>query len=68
MATQIRCYGCRAFFDKKEPACPRCEAPRRGQNRYLQTAKLNNHLYAQVGRQQKEAAFMKKARTENPPA
>lgn len=51
MPTLIRCYACKTdgagtMFDKTLSACPQCEAPRRGHNAYLNTAKLNNHLYA----------------------
>lgn len=48
MATAIRCYDCREFFSIKQPACESCGAPRRGRNAYLETAKLNNNLYAQA--------------------
>lgn len=51
MATLIRCYNCRTdnagtMFDKALLACPECDAPRRGFSSHLNTAKLNNHLYA----------------------
>lgn len=50
MTGQIRCYACRGFFDRKLSGCPECDAPRRGRNSYLETAKLNNHLYEQAER------------------
>lgn len=48
MATHIRCYDCRELFDIKQSGCPSCAAPRRDRNGYLETAKLNNNLYAQA--------------------
>jgi hypothetical protein len=54
MATLIRCYQCKdekgagTMFDKSHVECPECGAPRRGFNKYLRTASLNNALYAQA--------------------
>jgi hypothetical protein len=69
VAKSIRCYACRAFFDIKNPACSECDAPRRGRNAYLETAKLNRQLFAQAehadGERRQAAAV---ARGADPPA
>jgi hypothetical protein len=41
----IYCQGCREWFDHKRADCPECGWVRPGYNKWLRTAKLNNHLY-----------------------
>jgi hypothetical protein len=68
--TQIRCYRCFCFFDKKLLSCPDCDSPRRGFNSYLQTAALNNNLYAVAEHADKERNLvkaMKSGREPDPP-
>lgn len=70
MATSIRCYDCRAFFDIKQLQCTECGAPRRGFNSYLYTAKMNNHLFAQAEsaeRERKVASAMARGYEPEPP-
>lgn len=54
------------WHDASEP-CPSCgDAP--VFNKALASARLNNHLYAQVDKQRREVDFLKQARSERPPA
>jgi hypothetical protein len=45
---EVRCNGCRSWFAADEAVCPSCGHERPGYNRWLRTAKLNSHLYAQA--------------------
>jgi hypothetical protein len=49
----IRCNGCREWFPEA-PACPACGTPRPGFNKWIRTAQLNNHLFAQVANAEKQ--------------
>jgi hypothetical protein len=48
VARQVRCNGCRSWFASELAACPGCGRERPAYNRWLRTAKLNSHLYAQA--------------------
>lgn len=69
-AVLIRCYGCRAMFNKEHAACPDCGTARRGVNGYLRTAQLNSHLYAQAesaDNERKTLAAMRRGYEPDPP-
>lgn len=42
---QIRCNGCRGWFETRHQTCPDCGHPRHAFNKWLRTATLNNQLY-----------------------
>lgn len=65
---QRRCPNCRSFYEKKLGDCPDCGEERAQTNKWLVTAKLNNHLYGQVARQEKEVKSTRAARQEKPPS
>lgn len=46
---EIRCNGCRVWFDDRELACPGCGHKRPGWSKAIHTAQVNNHLYVQAG-------------------
>jgi hypothetical protein len=41
---EVRCNGCRTWFDGKFVACPDCGHARPGFNKRLRSAQLDNHL------------------------
>lgn len=51
------------WHDKKQP-CPYCGDMTSPFSKHLQTAMLNDHLYGEVERQQKDLKFVKDARKE----
>lgn len=51
---QIYCLGCRTWFDHLLSSCPECDWVRPGFNKWLRTAQLNNHLYAQAASAERE--------------
>ena len=46
---EIRCNGCRAWFDGRLMDCPECGHARPGYSKPIHTAQVNNHLYVQAG-------------------
>lgn len=64
---QRRCPSCRSFYDKKLGDCPECGEAAAETNKWLVTAKLNNHLYSQGERQGQEVKSVRAARQEKPP-
>lgn len=46
MTTEIRCYACAAWFQKKDGACPKCKAPVRGVNLGLLSGRWSAALNA----------------------
>ena len=46
---EVRCNGCRGWFDDRALACPACGCERPGYSKPLHTAQVNNHLYVQAG-------------------
>lgn len=48
MTTTIRCYACRAFFEKRLGECPECEAPMRPVNAGLESQRWRSNLNAQA--------------------
>ena len=70
MATHIRCYRCRCFFDIKLIDCPECGTRRHGYSSHLYTAALNSHLWKQAesaDAQNKLVANMRAGREPDPP-
>lgn len=41
---EIRCNGCRDWFDAFYHRCPHCDHARPGFSKHIRTAHLNNHL------------------------
>lgn len=64
---QMYCKECRTWFLKGE-SCETCGYRGTGFNKYLRTAELNNHLYGQAERVNKErtdqAHFVRQAKRE----
>lgn len=46
---EIRCNGCRVWFDARLLCCPDCGHERPGYSKPIHTAQVNNHLYVQAG-------------------
>lgn len=42
---EVRCNGCRCWFDAILHRCPECDHARPGFSKHLRTAHLNNHLH-----------------------
>ena len=55
--TYRRCHHCRAFYDKKLPACGNCGTAGFAFNKWLRTAQLNNHLYGLAENTERERAY-----------
>lgn len=41
---EVRCNGCRTWFDASLHRCPDCEHARPGFSKHIRTAQLNRHL------------------------
>lgn len=41
---EIRCNGCRTWFDAHHHRCPECEHSRPPFNKHIRTSQLNRHL------------------------
>ena len=48
MATHIRCFDCRSFFDIKQRSCPDCGQLRHGFSEHLHKSALDGHLWKQA--------------------
>jgi hypothetical protein len=44
MSNEIRCNGCREWFDSFLRECPKCNHKRPEWNKWLRTAQLNQHM------------------------
>lgn len=55
---EVRCNGCRGWFDASLHRCPDCETARPGFNKWIRTAQLNRHLlgYARTAKQEPATA------------
>ena len=67
MATHRYCPECRDFYDHKLNACPDCGLHKSGFNKWLRTAKLDNHLYDSVRAAHQEKADYHAVRTGKKP-
>lgn len=54
---EIRCNGCRIWFDGRELGCPECGRERPGFSKAIRTSQLNRHLYEQAGLRPKSGDF-----------
>jgi hypothetical protein len=54
--TEVRCNGCRTWFDAKRHVCE-CGHARPGYNKFLRTAQLNNNLYKAAESADREAKY-----------
>lgn len=54
---EIRCNGCRGWFDGREGACTFCGRPRPGFNKRLRAAQLDNHLLGYAHGASQEASL-----------
>jgi predicted nucleic acid-binding Zn-ribbon protein len=61
--SQVRCNGCREWFDKVYHECPECGQVRPAFNKWLYTAKMNNQLYDQARVADKERRFEQSLRS-----
>lgn len=55
--SQIRCNGCRAWFDGRHYLCPECGFARPGFNKRLRSAQLDNHLLGYAHKASQEASL-----------
>lgn len=55
--SQIRCNGCRVFFDGKLADCPDCDHPRPGSNVHLRASQLDDHLMGLKANAEREKAW-----------
>lgn len=55
--TEVRCMGCRTWFDGRYYLCPDCEHPRPGFNKRLRSAHLDNHLLGYAHTASQEASM-----------
>jgi hypothetical protein len=46
---EIRCNGCRTWFDAHYYLCPDCDHPRPGFNKRIRSAQLDRHLAGYAG-------------------
>jgi len=54
---QVRCNGCRVWFDAKNHVCPECDTARPGYNKFLRTAQLNSNLREMAISADREAKY-----------
>lgn len=54
---EVRCNGCRGWFDASLHRCPECDTPRPAFSKHLRTAHLNNHLFGHAQHALSEPAY-----------
>jgi hypothetical protein len=54
---EIRCNGCRTWFDARHHRCPDCEHARPGFSKHIRTAQLDRRLHGHAAHARSEPAF-----------